>query len=144
MFSKACEYAIRASVFIASNSLDKQRVNPKEISENINSPKAFTAKILQALVRANIINSVKGINGGFEIDENAVSSITLAQIVEAIDGDSIYKKCGIGLDKCDESHPCPVHNKFKIIREGLKTMLETTSLQDLASDLKSGSSFLKI
>ncbi|MFT4805030.1 MAG: Rrf2 family iron-sulfur cluster assembly transcriptional regulator, partial [Psychroserpens sp.] len=42
MFSKACEYGIRASIFIAKNSFEGKRVNPREISEEINSPYAFT------------------------------------------------------------------------------------------------------
>ena len=66
MFSKACEYAIKASIYIAISSLEGKRVTPKQISEEIDSPTAFTAKILQALVRNNIVNSVKGAYGGFE------------------------------------------------------------------------------
>jgi Rrf2 family protein len=144
MFSKACEYAIRASVFIASKSFDDIRVNQTEIAKNIDSPKAFTAKILQALVRAKVITSVKGVNGGFEIEKSKISAIKLSQIVQAIDGDDIYKKCGFGLEKCDENHQCPVHHKFKVIRDGLREMLENTSLDELALDIKSGTSFLKI
>nr|WP_321233270.1 Rrf2 family transcriptional regulator [uncultured Psychroserpens sp.] len=144
MFSKACEYAIRASIFIAKNSFDGQRVSPKKISEEINSPQAFTAKILQALVKHNVINSVKGAYGGFEIEKENISNIKLSQIIEAIDGDSIFNGCGLGLEKCDEEHPCPMHDKFKFIRNGLKDMLENTNLEELALDLQKGSAFLKI
>ena len=144
MFSKACEYGIRASIFIAKNSYEGKRVSPKEISEEINSPKAFTAKILQALVRNDIINSVKGAYGGFEIDKKNLENIKLSQIVEAIDGDAIYSGCGLGLSKCDENHPCPVHDKFKGIRDGLKHMLQTTNLEELALDIKTGVAFLKV
>lgn len=143
MFSKACEYGIRASIFIAKNSYEGQRVSPKEISEEINSPQAFTAKILQALVRNHIIKSVRGAHGGFEIDKDQISLIKLSQIVKAIDGDAVYSGCGLGLSACDENHPCPVHDKFKDIRNGLKQMLETTNLEELAMDIKLGSSFLK-
>jgi len=144
MFSKACEYGIKASIFIAISSYEGKRVSPKEISKEIDSPQAFTAKILQDLVRHNIINSVKGAYGGFEIDKNNIASIKLSQIVNAIDGDKIYKGCGLGLHTCDEDHPCPVHDKFKIVRTELKDMLETTNLEQLALDIKSGVSFLRI
>ncbi|MEM5564516.1 Rrf2 family transcriptional regulator [Psychroserpens sp. AS72] len=144
MFSKACEYGIRASIFIAKNSYEGKRVSPKKISEEINSPQAFTAKILQILVKHDIINSVKGAYGGFEIDKKRIATIKLSQIVEAIDGDNIYKGCGLGLKKCNDKHPCPVHDKFISIREGLKTMLENTNLEELALDIKTGVSFLKI
>jgi len=144
MFSKACEYGIKAAIFIATKSYEGKRVSPKEISAEIDSPQAFTAKILQALVKHNIVNSVKGAYGGFEIDKNNISNIKLAQIVNAIDGDSIYSGCGLGLETCDENHPCPVHDKFKGVRDELKHMLEETNLEELALNIKSGASFLKV
>lgn len=144
MFSKACEYGIKASIFIAINSYKGKLVSPKEIAEEIDSPKAFTAKILQDLVRHNIINSVKGAYGGFEIQKEDLASIKLSHIVNAIDGDQIYNGCGLGLNKCNEVHPCPVHDKFKSIRDNLKYMLENTNLEELALDIKSGASFLKV
>ncbi|WP_298493359.1 Rrf2 family transcriptional regulator [uncultured Algibacter sp.] len=144
MFSKACEYGIKASIFIAIKSYDGKRVSPKEISKEIDSPQAFTAKILQALVKNEVVNSIKGAYGGFEIEINKIKTIKLAQIVNAIDGDNIYNGCGLGLHKCDENHPCPVHDKFKSVREGLKDMLENTSLEELALNIKSGTSYLKI
>lgn len=143
MFSKACEYGIKASIFIAKNSQEGRRVSPKEISEEINSPQAFTAKILQALVRHHVIKSVKGAHGGFEIDKDLISSVKLAHIVAAIDGDAVYKNCGLGLETCNANHPCPVHYKFVAIREGLKNMLENTNLEELALEIKTGVSFLK-
>ncbi|MBA6151236.1 RrF2 family transcriptional regulator [Gelidibacter maritimus] len=144
MFSKACEYGIKASIYIALNSYDGNRVSLKEIAKEIDSPEAFTAKILQALVRDKIINSVKGAYGGFEIPKEAIASIKLSQIVNSIDGDSIYHGCGLGLNVCDENHPCPVHDQFKTIRNELKIMLESTNLEQMALDIKSGASFLKI
>lgn len=143
MFSKACEYGIRASIFIALNSFGGRRVSPKEIAAEIDSPQAFTAKILQALVRHDVIQSVKGAYGGFEIDKNRIKTIKLSDIVDAIDGDNIYKGCGLGLKACDEDRPCPMHDKFKVVREELKTMLESTNLETLALDIKEGDTFLR-
>ena len=82
--------------------------------------------------------------GGFEIDKTNISNVKLSQIVNAIDGDSIYSGCGLGLEKCDENHPCPVHDKFKGVRDELKHMLEETNLEELALNIKSGASFLKL
>ena len=143
MFSKACQYAIKASIFIATNSLKGNRVTPKEIAQEINSPAAFTAKILQQLVKNNIVKSVRGIKGGFQIEPSKLATIKLSQIVNAIDGDSIYKGCGLGLEECNEQFPCPVHNKFLLIRNNLKLMLENTNLEELAKGINDGASFLK-
>jgi len=144
MFSKACEYGIKATIYIALQSYQGQRVSLKDIASEINSPEAFTAKILQKLSRDHIVNSIKGATGGFEIEKNMISSIKLSQIVNAIDGDDIYKGCALGLSACDEHHPCPMHGKFIGVREELRYMLETTNLEELALGIKSGLTYLKV
>ena len=143
MFSKSCEYAIRATIFIASKCCENRKVGLKEIALAIDSPVPFTAKILQKLTKDGIVNSTKGVNGGFEIFQEDLKSIKLIQIVKAIDGSSVFSGCGLGLETCSEEHPCPVHFEFKEIKERLHAMLEKTSLEEVASDAKAGSSFLK-
>ena len=144
MFSKACEYGIRASIYIAGQSHKDKRTSLKDIAKQIGSPEAFTAKILQQLSRNNIISSVKGPNGGFEIEKKQISKVKLSHIVLAIDGDSIYKGCGLGLKECSEKVPCPVHYQFKQIRQSIIHMLETTNLSELSMGLKDGLTFLKM
>ena len=41
----------------------------------------------------------------------------IAVIVETIEGNSVFKECGLGLSKCSETHPCPIHNDYKVARE---------------------------
>ena len=144
MFSKACEYGIRASIYIAGQSHKDKRVSLKDIAKEIGSPVAFTAKILQELSKNKIIDSVKGPSGGFQIEQKRIHKIKLSHIVLAIDGDSIYKGCGLGLKECSEKVPCPVHNQFKAIRNNIISMLENTNLSDLSLGLKDGSTFLKM
>lgn len=144
MFSKACEYGIRACIYIATQSLNDKRVSIKEITKEIDSPEPFTAKILQELVKNKIIDSVKGPSGGFYITSENINLIMLKDIVFSIDGDSIYKGCGLGMKQCSEVCPCPIHNQFKIIKNGIKEMLETTNLHQLTYGLQNGMTFLKI
>lgn len=142
MFSKACKYAINAMIYVATLPEGQERAGLKEISKAINSPEAFTGKILQELVRHDLFSSVKGPNGGFHIQGNP-NKIFLSEIVEAIDGDMLFTGCALGLEKCSEDHPCPVHHKFLAIREHLTGMLMTTSLRDVADRVNIGISFLK-
>ncbi len=143
MFSKSCEYAIRAAIFIALNCERDYKVGKNEIAAEIASPVAFLAKILQKLVKANIIKSTKGVGGGFEIAQEKLSQIKLTQIVLAIDGDSIFTRCGLGLKHCSEVHPCSVHEKFKFVKQDLTKLLDDTSLADMVLDLKRRNTFLK-
>ncbi|MCW5909989.1 MAG: Rrf2 family transcriptional regulator [Cyclobacteriaceae bacterium] len=142
MFSKACEHGIKAIVYIATQSLEGRRVKIGDVVENSGSPEAFTGKILGALTKHNIVNSLTGPYGGFEIAPKRMKEIKVSDIVFAIDGDSVYKGCGLGLSECSNTEPCPVHSKFVKIRNELKKMLETTSIYDLAVGLKSGKTIL--
>jgi Rrf2 family protein len=143
MFSKTCEYGIRAAIHLAHRSQQGKRSSLKEVAEAIDSPVAFTAKILQSLAKHKIILSVKGSIGGYEIEVHRLHKITLCDLVEAIDGDNIYNGCGLGLKECDETKPCPVHDKFKTIRDDLKDMLQSRDLSELAFGLQQGVSYLK-
>ena len=143
MFSKACEYAIRATIFVASKSLKGERASLKAIAEEVGSPVAFTAKILQQLVRDNIMFSIMGPTGGFQMDKSKIDEVKLSQVVGIIDGEKIYQGCGLGLKKCDASQPCPVHDKFAKIRDDLQEMLTNTSIYELATGLDCGLTYLK-
>lgn len=143
MFSKACEYGIRAAIYIAQQSLVDRKVSLKDVAEAIESPTAYTSKILQKLSKNSIIKSDKGPTGGFSMDKTELEKVKLCAIVYAIDGDAVYTGCGLGLKKCNENKPCPVHYQFKLIREELKKMLETTTVKTLATDFEKGLTFLK-
>jgi Rrf2 family iron-sulfur cluster assembly transcriptional regulator len=143
MFSKACEYGIRSCIYIATQSLNSKRPSIREIAKEVGSPEPFTAKILQKLVKNNIIESAKGPSGGFFINTENISKIILRDIVFSIDGPDIYKNCGLGMKECSEVKPCPIHNQFKIIKNGLKEMLDTTNLHQLTLGLEGGMTFLK-
>lgn len=143
MFSKACEYGIKASIFITDKSLKNYKVSLKEVAKAIDSPESYTSKILQQLSRNNIIRSEKGPTGGFLIEKDKIKEITLSTIVKAIDGDAIYSECGLGFHRCDNQKPCAIHQQYINIRNDLKTMLEHTHLSDLSEDIEKGLSFLK-
>jgi len=142
MFSKACEYGIKSIIYIATQSMQDKRVKIGDIAENVGSPEAFTAKILGALVKHHIVQSLTGPYGGFQIDKSKIETVKVSEIVFAIDGDSIYNGCGLGLSECNHLQPCPMHDKFVKIRADLKKVLETTTIYELAEGLKSGKTLL--
>ncbi|HMR85602.1 MAG TPA: Rrf2 family transcriptional regulator, partial [Niabella sp.] len=137
-----CEYAIRAMLFIAQKSKDGERVGIKEIAKGIDSPEHFVAKILQDLSRKNLVQSVKGPNGGFYHDKTSLK-YSMADIVKIVDGDKIFEGCGLGLRQCSETHPCPIHHEFKKIRRDIKRMLENAKLGTFSEELEKQLTFLK-
>lgn len=135
MISKSCKYGLRAVVYIASRASDKIKLNVKEIAREIDIPEAFTAKILQTLNKHRIITSLKGPYGGFYIEAHQLE-IPLLNIVNAIDGLSVFTECGLGLKQCSEVRPCPLHNEFKKSRNEFYRIFKDTTINTLAQRLK--------
>ncbi|MEO7088099.1 MAG: Rrf2 family transcriptional regulator [Bacteroidia bacterium] len=144
IFSKSCEYGIRATIYIAQQSMNKKRSSLKSISKEIDSPEAFTAKILQMLTKGGIIDSVRGATGGFQIEQKNSKKIKLIDIIRAIDGDIGEKTCVLGLKVCSEVNPCPVHHKYMHIKKNLLAMLQDTRLLEMSDSINKGLSCLKI
>lgn len=127
IFSKTCEYALRAVLYIAKRSEQGYKSGIKEIAQEVNSPEHFLAKILQKLSREGLIQSTKGPNGGFYLEKEDFNR-PLAEIVEAVEGKELFIGCAMGLSYCSETNPCPLHNDFKHIRDNLAYVLKTTTI----------------
>ena len=141
MFSKSCEYAIKATIHLCMETKDGGRLSIAEISEAIDSPEPFTAKILQTLARHGIISSAKGPGGGFFIESKA-EPINVIENIDLIDGKHAFERCGLGLKECDANHPCPIHNEFASYSSRLKKLLETKTIQEFSKEIKEGRAFL--
>jgi Rrf2 family iron-sulfur cluster assembly transcriptional regulator len=143
MFSKACEYALRATLYVSIKSGNGSRLSIPEIAKQIDAPVPFTAKILQTLAREKIISSVKGPNGGFYLNPKS-KPVSLTAIVKAIDGnDDVLHACALGLKECSDKFPCPIHHEVKHYRDHLRKVMKETTVQELADDLARGKTFLK-
>lgn len=142
MFSKTCEYAIRAMIFIAQQSKDGSKVGIRDIARGIDSPEHFIAKILQELGRKGVVQSLKGPAGGFYLDSTGRKT-TLATIVKAVDGEEIFSGCGLGLKQCSDKYPCPLHHAFIRIRKDISNMLNRTKVGDLQDELDMQLTFLR-
>lgn len=142
MFSKATEYALRATIYISQKGTEKKMLGLAEIAKAIDSPQSFTAKILQKLSRDNkIISSARGPNGGFYITEEMKKN-PIRSVLTAMKEDEILEKCIIGLAQCSEKEPCPMHAKYKFIKAQTIQMFESMTIQSLADEMKKGNMFI--
>ena len=142
MLSTSCKYALRAAVFLAARSRQGGRAGIREVAAGIEANEHTTAKILQQLAREGLIASAKGPSGGFYLPPKA-KPLLLIDIVELIDGTGLFYECGLGLKKCSEKKPCPIHFTYKAAREQLHRQFSSISVQQLADDLEKGIAFLK-
>jgi len=142
MLSTSCKYALRAAVYLMAHSHNGTKAGIKEIAEEIEANEHTTGKILQLLVKEKIIASTKGPNGGFYISPHT-KKIFLIDIVKVVDGVHFFFECGLGLHKCSERKPCPIHHTYKVSREKLYHEFSSITVQELANNIEKGEAFLK-
>ena len=128
--SSACEYAIRAMTHMASVPAGTRMLS-RNVAAHERIPAPFLGKVFQTLVRADLLESNKGPGGGFSLARDA-STITLFDIYSAIDGTTYLDGCAVGLARCSDETPCPLHERWKPVRERIRHYLQTTTLADMA------------
>lgn len=133
LFSKSCEYALQATLFLASHR-DRSPILLREISDSLYIPYHVLSKTMQNLAKHGILISNKGVNGGFALSRRP-SEISLKDIVHAIDGDEFLTKCVLGFPKCGDNNPCPVHDQWTKAKDVILDMLYGKNLEELSQNL---------
>jgi len=134
IYSRSAEYAIRAFVHLARVPEGKYAM-VKNVAEQEDIPSHFLAKILQQLARKGLLRSSKGPTGGFALRVDP-DQIRLLDIVEALDGLAPYQQCAAGLSECSEAMPCPLHDRWSMLRSRIMDYLEQNTIADLAKALE--------
>lgn len=129
IFSKKCEVGLQAVLFLSTQE-ESKLFNALEVSKEVQQPKEFVSKMLQILTASGIVGSKKGKNGGFYLGKDP-QEIKLIDIVVAIDGLDVFNNCVLGFPGCSVNEPCPVHNKWGVIRDEALKMLSEETLFDL-------------
>ncbi|TPE44074.1 RrF2 family transcriptional regulator [Pontibacter mangrovi] len=141
LLSKTTEYALRAIVYIALNDAQGLKVGIKDIAKELELPAHFMGKILQDLVRKGVISSMKGPGGGFFLHRQA-SDISILEVVRTIDGLEAFRKCGMGMKQCSDTHPCPLHDDIKAYRDQMLKVFSSKTIQTLVDGINSGNYFI--
>ncbi|HAV22549.1 MAG: hypothetical protein A2X67_03995 [Ignavibacteria bacterium GWA2_55_11] len=133
-FSRQCEYALQAVLYIALKPRGEM-TSIKDMSERLDVPYHFLAKILQSLANKKLLVSQKGPTGGFALGLPA-EEITMFHIVEAIDGVGFTNQCVLGFAECSGKNPCAVHNQWANVRESAYQMLVRKNIAEMAREMK--------
>lgn len=141
MLSKTCTTAIKAVIYLCSKFEKGENASIKEIAEFINASEHTVGKILQSLVKQNVINSLKGPTGGFYISKEQQKQ-PIINIVEAIDGKQVFTSCGLGLSQCSSVHPCPIHHDYKKARDLMEKLFRKKNVINLCEPVNKGLAYL--
>jgi Rrf2 family protein len=108
------------------------------IAQEIGAPQNYLGKLLQTLAGEGLVESQKGLGGGFRLVRRP-KDISLLDIVEPIEHISRWSGCILGWPECSELDPCAIHNRWKTARNSYLQMLKRTTIAELVAkgDLKS-------
>lgn len=133
VLSKSCEYGVRAVLHLVSLG-EAGHVSIRKISDELDLSFPFLTKIFQKLTEAGLLQSLKGPHGGVRLARPA-ETISLRDLVVAIDGDGLFSACALGLPNCDRANPCPFHAQWGPQRAQIDQLFRTTTVADLAADV---------
>ncbi len=127
MISKTSEYALRAMVFLAENPASSSPL--QTIAAATQVPSGYLSKVLQQLVRAGLLNSQRGLGGGFSLARPA-SELSVYEVVQAVDPVSRILECPLKLPEHREEL-CTLHRRLDDVMEMVEHSFRLTSLADL-------------
>jgi Rrf2 family protein len=133
--SKKADYALLAMRHLAAHA-DREAVSARELAETYDIPPELLAKVLQKLVRANLLASHQGIRGGYGLARHA-SGVSVADVIQAIDGPLTVTACSEFDHSCDQYAKCNVRDPLWRIKDRIVSALSATSVAELATDLDS-------
>ena len=123
------DYAVRIVQYLAQSN---ERRDAQSIADSTCVSLRFTSKIMRKLVAADIVQSFKGAHGGYTLSRPA-SSITLRQVIEAVEGPYRFSRCvdnGYACN-CSSVTACPFHSVFDDITQMVIQKLDEATFDSL-------------
>ena len=143
MLSNACQYAVRSILYLALHASAENKKGVKAISEALEIPQPFTAKLLQRLVKGDLITSAKGPKGGFYLSKaNFKNSIW--DVVNCVDKGHNFEACFLGLAECEDDNPCPVHHIVAPFKKQILDDFRDKSIAKLSEEIKNSNKVISI
>jgi FeS assembly SUF system regulator len=130
--SKKADYGLLAMRHLAACA--GETTSARELAETYDIPSELLAKVLQKLVRARLLESHQGIRGGYGL-ARAAAAISVADVIQAIDGPLTVTACSELDHSCDQFAKCNIRDPLWRIKDRIVSALATTSVAELAADM---------
>jgi Rrf2 family protein len=130
--SKKADYALIAMKHLAQHS-GAPSTSAREIAEQYDIPIELMAKVLQRLVRTGLLVSTQGTRGGYGLNRPS-ASITVADVIQAIDGPLTVTACSADKNDCEQYGKCSIRDPLWQIKERIVEALGTVTIAEMASE----------
>lgn len=131
--SKKSDYALIAMRHLATRPDGGASSSAREIAESYDIPLELLAKVLQRLVRSRLLVSVQGTRGGYRLGR-AAPAITVADVIQAVDGPVTVTACSPDDHTCDQFSKCSIRDPLWKIKSRILEALNTMTMAEMAAD----------
>ena len=131
--SKKADYALMAMQHLARKTAGAPSTSAREIAEQYDIPIELMAKVLQRLVRTGLLVSTQGTRGGYTLSRPS-AAISVADVIEAIDGPFTVTACSTEKNSCEQYGKCSIRDPLWQIRERIVAALGTVTLAEMAAE----------
>ena len=132
MLSRSGVHAIRAMVALAALT-PGEFCGVSSIARSTGSPRNYLGKLLLQLSRRGLVESRKGLGGGFRLSQST-DKICLLDVISAIEDVGRWTECALSNGECSDATPCLVHKRWSRAREAFLSFLRDTTIGELAAD----------
>ncbi len=130
--SKKADYGLMAMKHLAEHGGQTAR-SAKDVAEAYGIPAELLAKILQRLVKAKLLNSQHGTNGGYTLARDA-TKISAFEVIRAIDGPLFITSCVTVRGDCDQSDRCTIREPLRRVNQGIEDVLRSITIAEMRDE----------
>ena len=128
--TKKADYGLMAMKHLAEHA---GACSAKDVAEAYHIPPEALAKILQRLVKAGLLHSQHGTNGGYTLAREA-GTITAFEVIRAIDGPLFITSCVTVRGECDQSDLCTVREPLRRVNQSIEQVLRGIKISEMRDD----------
>lgn len=132
MLTRSATHAIRAMVALAALAPGEYG-RTSRIAELAGVPRNYLGKILSLMSRRGLVESQRGLGGGFRLSRSA-DLISLHDVIDSVEDVGRWNECAFGENSCSEEHPCALHGRWSRVRDAYFSLLKNTSVSELLPD----------
>ena len=127
--SKLTDYAV---VIMAQLAREPQRLyTTKALADELGLPRPTVSKLLKMLIKADLLVSQRGVQGGYQLAKEA-HRITVSDLIAAIEGPVAMTECSLEDSQCDLINQCGVANNWQRVTLAVHQLLASVTLAQLA------------
>ncbi len=139
--TKRADYGLMAMKHLAEHT-HAATCSAKDVAEAYGIPQEALAKILQRLVKAGLLHSQHGINGGYSLARDA-HSISAFEVIHAIEGPFFITSCVTVRGECGQSDRCTVREPLRKVSHSIEDVLKRITILEMKEEVSGGSELKK-